>query len=396
MKLSKRIQQINPSVTLELTNKVAEYKKNGIDVIAFNVGEPDFKTPENINKATIEAINNGYTKYTPVSGILPLREAISNKLLKDNNLKYSPDQIIVSAGAKQALYNTLMTLVDEGDEVILFTPCWISYEEMAKLAGAKCVTVKCDDNFQIDIKAFKKAITSKTKVVILNNPNNPTGALYPKETIEEIAKIIVDNDLIVIADEIYEKLNYSDEKLISIASLNDEIYQRTITINGFAKSHAMTGHRIGYAAGPVEVIKKMSAIQSHSTSNVTSFVQYAAIAALNDNQDSVYEMIEEFNKRRVLAYELLKDIPNIKVNNTLGAFYLMPDVSYYFNKKTKDGKEIKSANDLSLYLLEEAHIAVVPGEDFHAKNNIRIAYSNSQENIKQGLLQMKKALIKLI
>lgn len=395
MKLSERILKVSPSVTLELTNKVAEYKKNGIDVIAFNVGEPDFKTPQNINEATIDAINAGYTKYTPVNGILPLREAISNKLLNDNNLKYEPDQIIVCAGAKQALFNSLMTLIDDGDEVILFTPCWISYEQMINLAGGKCVQVKTNDDFQIDIEAFKSAITSKTKVVILNNPNNPTGALYPKETIEEISKIIVEKDLTIISDEIYEKLNYSDTNLTSIASLNDKIYQRTITINGFAKSHAMTGHRIGYAAGPKEVIKKMSALQSHSTSNVTTFVQHAAIAALNDDQISVEQMVKEFDKRRNLAYNLLKDIPNIKVNNTLGAFYLMPDVSYYFNKKTKDNKIINNANDLSLYLLEEAHIAVVPGEDFHAPNNIRIAYSNSEENIKQGLESMKKALLKL-
>lgn len=393
--ISKKVSQINPSATLGMVNKIAELKKEGKEIIAFNIGEPDFDTPRHISEALIDAINHGHTKYVSVNGILELREAICEKLKKDNNLEYTPNQIIVSTGAKQSLYNVVMSIANEGDEIIIPTPCWVSYEEMVKVSGAKCIFVPTRENdFQLDIDAVAKAITAKTKAIIINTPNNPTGAVYSKEVLSQLADLAIKHKFYVIADEIYEKLVYDGNKPTSIASLNKDIYNQTITINGFAKTFAMTGHRIGYAAMPLELASHINNLQAHMTSNSTTPVQYAAIAALESSQDNVDEMVAEFDSRRKLSFKLLDEIPNIKYNKVTGAFYIMIDISYFFGKEY-NGFVVNDADDMSMYLLEYAQIALVSGKSFQASNYLRFSYSNSQDNITKGLEAMKKALAQL-
>lgn len=393
--VAKNVLCINPSATLAMVGKIAELKKEGKEIIAFNVGEPDFDTPTHINDALIKAVEQQKTKYVSVNGIVELREAICDKLKNDNNLDYDPSQIVVTTGAKQALYNSVKTLVNEADEVILPTPCWVSYEEMVKSCGGKVVFVPTDSKtYQLDIDAIEKAITNKTKAIIINTPNNPSGAVYTKETLEKLASLAIKYDFYVIADEIYEKLVYNGAKNFSIASLNEEIYERTITINGYAKAYAMTGHRIGYVAAPLYLAKLITNLQAHMTSNSTTPVQYAAIAALTSDQNLVDEMVSEFDTRRKLSIELLKDIPHFTFNDVQGAFYIMIDVSYYFGKEY-NGKIIKDADDFSMFLLEEANVALVSGISFQAPNFVRFSYSNSQDNITKGLNNIKNTVTKL-
>ncbi|MDF9866779.1 aspartate aminotransferase [Bacilli bacterium PM5-3] len=396
LELSKKVLKISPSATIGMVGKISQLRSEGKDIISFNIGEPDFNTASHINKAMYDAVESGHTKYVSVSGITELKKAICNKLKTDNNLNYSESQIVVSTGAKHSIYNTVMALVNEGDEVIIPTPCWVSYEEIVKLSDAKCVFVPTNkDNFQLDINAIKNSITDKTKAIIINTPNNPTGCVYSEEILKELGKLACEHDFYIISDEIYEKLIYDNKKHLSIASLNEEVYNRTITINGFAKAYAMTGHRIGYAAYPNDEIAKLASnLQAHTTSNSTSFVQYAALVALEHDQQFVKDMVEEFDRRRKLSFELLDEIPNIKYNKVNGAFYIMIDVSYFINKSYND-VTIKDADDLSLYLLDEALVALVPGKSFQAPNFLRFSYSNSQENISTGLKRMKDALEKL-
>ncbi|MDL2212302.1 pyridoxal phosphate-dependent aminotransferase [Erysipelotrichaceae bacterium OttesenSCG-928-M19] len=392
LEVSKKVSQINPSATLGMVNKIAELKKEGKEIIAFNVGEPDFATPQHISAALIAAINEGKTKYVSVSGILELREAICQKLKKDNNLEYSPQQIIVSTGAKQSLYNAVSAITNEGDEIIIPTPCWVSYEEMVKVNGAKCVFVPTNEtDFQLDLKAISQAITAKTKAIIINSPNNPTGAVYSQESLEQLAALAIQHQFYVIADEIYEKLVYDGQKPVSIASLNKAIYEQTITINGFAKAYAMTGHRLGYAAMPQSLATIINNLQAHMTSNSTTPVQYAGVAALESSQECVSEMANEFDQRRLLSFDLLDDIPLIKYNKVTGAFYIMIDISAFIGKQYQD-YQINNADDMSLFLLEYAQIALVSGKSFQAPNFLRFSYSTSQDNIKNGLKAMKAAL----
>ncbi|MEG0283903.1 MAG: pyridoxal phosphate-dependent aminotransferase [Erysipelotrichales bacterium] len=389
--LSKKILSINPSATLAMSSKADVLRKDGVDIIAFNVGEPDFNTPKHIRDAMINAIKDGKSKYVAVSGIVELKDAIINKFKRDNNLDYQTSQIIVSTGAKQALYEVIHTLVNDNDDIIIPTPCWVSYEEMVKSANGNCLFVPTLSDFQLDIDAIEKVVTSKTKAIIISTPNNPSGAVYSKESLDKLANLAIKHDFYIIADEIYEKLIYSNKPHYSIGTHSKEAYERTITINGFSKTYAMTGYRIGYAAGPIEVIKAMTNLQAHLTSNSTSVVQYGAIAALNEEQELVEEMVEEFKERRNLAFKLLSEINDLKYEEVEGAFYIMLDVSSYFNK-TYNSTIINNVDDMSMYLLEEAHVALVSGKAFKSENHLRFSYSNSKENIEKGIKQIKRAL----
>lgn len=392
--VSERIKNMTPSATSTLGGKIAEMKTAGIDIAAFNLGEPDFPTPDKVVKACTKAMEEGKTKYIAIGGIVQLREAITRKLKKDNNLSYTTNQICVSTGAKQAVFNAVMAVCNPGDEIIIPTPCWVSYVEMAKLAGAVPVLVPTDDKFHLITEEIEKAITDKTKAIIINTPNNPTGAVYSEESLKELATLAIKNDFYVIADEVYEKLVYNDVKHVSIASLSEEMYKRTIVINGLSKAYSMTGWRVGYAAGPEDIIKGMTSLQGHVTTSSTTFIQWASIDALEKCEEEVENMRKEFLKRRDFMYERLNKIPGMQCPKPEGAFYLMPDVTYYFGKSYKDWK-IESAADLCNYLLEEARVAVVPGNAFEAPKTIRFAYSVSIETIAAGMDRMEEALKKL-
>jgi len=387
---------MKPSATIEITSKIAELKKDGIEIIGFNIGEPDFDTPENIREKAKEGLDLGHTRYTPAAGTIDLREEIGKKLYKDNNLKYTYKDIIVSNGAKQSIMNALLTLCEKGDEVIIPSPYWVSYIEMVKLTGAKPVLVQLDerDNFKLDIEKINNTITPKTKCIMLNSPNNPTGAIYSENHLREIGEICVDNDIYILADEIYEKLIYDGEEHISIGTLSEEIKDKTILINGVSKTYAMTGWRIGYAAGPRDIIKAMSDLQGHMTSGPNAPAQYASLEALRNTEKSVEVMVKEFDRRRKYIVDRLNSIEGITCNLPKGAFYVMPNVKGFYGKSSGSFK-IENSMDLTNYLLEEAKIAVAPGEAFGINDNIRIAYSNSMENIEKGMDQMERALKKL-
>lgn len=392
--VSQRILGITPSATSTLGGKISEMKAAGVNVAAFNLGEPDFPTPDKITKACIDAALAGNTKYAAINGILPLRQAISEKLEKDNHVHYDPAQICVSTGAKQAVFNAVMALVDPGDEVIIPTPCWVSYVEMVKLAQGVPVLVPTREDFQMDLSAIEAAVTNRTKAIIINTPNNPTGASYPEQDLRALAKLAVQKDFYVISDEVYEKLIYGDTKHVSIASLSPEIYERTVTINGFSKAYSMTGWRLGYSAAPAEVAKGIAALQGHITTNSTTFVQYAGITALKECGEEIEQMRQEFCKRRDYMLERLTSIEGITCPMPGGAFYLMPDVSAYFGKKCGD-RVIKDSADFCSYMLEEAQVAIVPGAAFEMPSAVRFAYSVSIETIAQGMDRFEKALKKL-
>jgi len=394
--LSERVRNITPSATLGLTTRVSQLKKEGINVIALNVGEPDFGTPENICDAAIKAIEAQKTKYTPVPGIPELKEAICAKLLRDNGLTYTPDQISVGTGAKQSLINAILTIIDPGEEVILPTPCWVSYVEMVKLAGGVPVFVKCreDKEFALDLEAIKAAVTPKTKAILINTPNNPTGAVYSEADLRELAALAEAKDFYIISDEVYEKLIYDGYKHFSVAQVSETVKARTILINGISKAYSMTGWRIGFTAGPKDVIKGMNSLQGHATSNACSIAQYAAVEAFNGDQESIELMRQEFHKRLQYVLGRLRAMPGVTCAGSHGAFYLMPNVSSFYGK-SYNGKVIKDSFDMSDFLLDEARIALVPGAAFEAPDNIRISYSNSMENLTQALDQMEAALAKL-
>ncbi|UZQ84175.1 pyridoxal phosphate-dependent aminotransferase [Thermoanaerobacter sp. RKWS2] len=394
MDLSQNALQITPSMTLEITAKAKQLKAQGIDVIDFGVGEPDFDTPDYIKEAAIDAIKKGYTKYTPSSGISELKKAVCDKLLKDNGLKYQPDQIVISNGAKHSIYNALCAILNPGDEVIIPVPYWLSYPEMVRLAYGKPVFVKtkAENDFKITSEELKNAITSKTKALILNTPNNPTGSVYTKEELEELAKIIEEANIFVISDEIYEKLIYEGSH-ISIASLNEKIKELTILVNGLSKAYAMTGWRIGYTASSLEIAKVMSNIQSHTTSNPNSIAQYASVAALSGDETVIKRMAEEFNKRRIYMVERINKIKGLKSNKPQGAFYVMVNIDEYIGKEIK-GKIIRGSIDFANALIEGANVAVVPALPFGMDNYIRISYATSIENIEKGLNRIEEFLNK--
>ncbi|MCT8976795.1 pyridoxal phosphate-dependent aminotransferase [Clostridium sp. CX1] len=386
MIFSRKAEQIAPSITLAITAKAKKMRSEGIDVIGFGAGEPDFNTPEHIQEAAIKAIKNGFTKYTPTSGIMELKEAIIEKFKKDNGLSYNASQIIVSTGAKQCLANAFEATLNPGDEVIVPVPYWVSYPELIKLADGVPVFVqtKEEKDFKYTIEELNKVVTDKTKMIIINSPNNPTGTVYTKEELESLANFAKEKDILILADEIYEKLIYGNTKHESIASLSEDAYKRTIVINGVSKAYSMTGWRIGYAAASEEIVKLMSNIQSHTTSNPSSIAQYASVEALNGNSSDMDEMITEFKKRRDYMVDKINSIDGLSCIKPEGAFYVMVNISRLFGKKV-DGIEIKDSMGFSDLLLEKQKVAVVPGIGFGLDNYVRLSYATSMENIKNGL-----------
>ena len=382
MKLAARVSQVTPSITLAIAAKANAMKAEGIDVCSFSAGEPDFDTPAHIKAAAAKALDEGKTKYGPAAGEPKLREAIAHKLKTDNGLDYKAENVIVTNGGKHSLYNLIVVLIDPGDEVIIPAPYWLSYPEMVTLVGGKSIIVETDAStgYKITPEQLKKAITPKTKLFILNSPSNPTGMVYTPEEIKALAKVIVDADILVVSDEIYEKILYDGAEHISIGSLGKEIFSRTLISNGFAKGYSMTGWRLGYLAGPVEIIKAASTIQGHSTSNVCTFAQYGALTALESSQNCLEEMRQAFAKRRQVMFERLNAIPGLTCPKPDGAFYLFPDIS-------KTGlKSLEFCNAL----LEAHQVAVIPGVAFGADNNIRLSYATDMATLEKGMDRLDK------
>ena len=395
--ISDRAKRIKPSPTLAIDTKVKEMQAKGLDIINFGVGEPDFDTPEHIKESAIRALKEGFTKYTPVGGIDELKKAIIEKLEKDNGIKYKKENILVSCGAKHSLYNIAQAIFNPGDEVIIPAPYWVSYPDQVLLNDAVPVIVETfeEDDFMLRPEELKKRITSRSKAIILNSPSNPTGFIYDEKTLQEIAEIALSHGLYIISDEIYEKLIYDGHKHLSIALLGEEVKERTIIVNGLSKAYAMTGWRIGYAAGPTEIIKAMTNIQSQSTSNPTSIAQKAAVTALQGPQDCVEKMRSEFEKRRNYLVEELNKIPAISCKMPKGAFYVFLNIKEILSKKV-GSFEINTSIDLSIYLLEKAQVAVIPGSAFGAEGYIRISYATSMKNLTKGIERIKKAIEEIV
>jgi aspartate aminotransferase len=393
MHISKRANSIKPSPTLAIDAKAKTLKQQGADIINFGVGEPDFDTPQNIKSAAISAINSGFTKYCPVGGTLELKNAIAEKLKRDNNLEYAPDQIIVSCGAKHSLYNLFQAVLDDGDEVVIPAPYWVSYPDMVILAGGKPAIIETSDkdNFKITAEQLEKALTKKTKAVIINSPSNPTGGTYLEEELKSIAAICVKNNILIVSDDIYEKLIYDNFEFTSIAQVSKEAKDISVVINGVSKAFAMTGWRIGYAAGPKDIISAMAKIQSQSTSNACSISMKAAVEALNGKQGAVEDMRKEFEKRRNYIVERLNAIERISCIKPEGAFYVFPNIKGLLGK-TYSGKTINTDIELADFLLDNAKIAVVPGTAFGACGYIRLSYAASMENIKNGIDRLASVL----
>ncbi|HIU34918.1 MAG TPA: pyridoxal phosphate-dependent aminotransferase [Candidatus Pullichristensenella excrementigallinarum] len=387
--LSRRALGIAPSATLSIDARAKELRAQGMDVVGFGAGEPDFDTPEYIREAAKRAIDEGKTRYTPVAGTLSLRKKIAEKFLRDNGLSYTPDQILVSSGAKQSLFNAFSVLLNEGDEVLIPQPYWVSYPEMVKMVGGVPVFVAtpAEEGFRFTAKTLEPFVTARTKALILNSPNNPNGFALSRDALEGIARLAVEKQFYVVSDEIYEKLIYDGEEHVSIASLGEDIYAQTIVVNGVSKTYAMTGWRIGYAAGPKEIIKRMSAFQSHASSNANSIAQYATEAALSGGEDYLAEMVREFDARRTLLYDLVAAAPGLSANLPKGAFYMMVNVKSAFGK-SHGGKLIQSSTDFAALLLEEKHVAVVPGEAFGEPGHVRLSYATSRERIQEGIRRM--------
>lgn len=397
MELSKRAMSIKASTTMAISSKAAELKAAGLDVVSFGAGEPDFNTPAHIGQAGIDAIHNGQTRYTPAAGLPELRKAVCDKLKKDNGLEYEPAQVIISNGAKHSLINTFMAILNEGDEVIIPAPFWLSYSEMVRIAGGVPVIIhtKKENKFMMTKEELENAYTEKTKAVVLTSPSNPTGQVMGRADLVMIAAFAISHDILVISDEIYEKLIYDEGKHhISIASLSKEIYDRTIVINGVSKSYAMTGWRIGYAAAPLPIAKLMASLQSHMASNPNTIAQMATITALNGPQDCVAEMCVEFKKRRDYIFEREEAIPLLSALKPEGAFYLFVDVSGTYGK-SYEGQEIKTAADFASILLDQKYVAVVPCADFGMPDYIRLSYATSMELIKKGMDRIEEMVKEL-
>ena len=382
MNLSKKATNMEPSMTLALTAKAGELKAQGVDVISFGVGEPDFNTPQNIIDAAILAMNQGKTKYTAVSGITELKEAIVKKFYNDNGLNYKSENIIVSTGGKQCLFNVFAAILNVGDEVLIPKPYWVSYPELVKLNDGIPVFVETneEDDFKINFKNLEKSITNKTKAIVVNSPNNPTGSIYSKKELMEIADFAKKYDLCIISDEMYEKLTYGDNKHISIASLNEDAFNRTIVVNGLSKAYAMTGWRVGYAAGKKEIIKLMNNIQSHTTSNVNSIAQYASLEALTGQQEEMKIMQNEFDRRRKVMMKLLDDISDVSYIEPKGAFYILVNIEKILKKF-----KISGSSEFCEKLLDRENVVAIPGIAFGEDNYIRLSYATSMDSIETGL-----------
>ena len=377
MQLSSRATSLTPSLTLSIDSKAKAMKSEGIDVCSFGAGEPDFDTPEHIKAAAMAALEAGFTKYTPSSGIPELRQAVADKFLLDNSIDYKPSQIIISDGAKHSCYNAILATCQPGDEVIIPAPYWLSYPEMVRLAGADPVFVytKEEDGWKLTAEEFENAMTPRTKMIILNSPGNPTGAVYTKEELQALANVAAEEDILILSDEIYEKLIYDDSRHISIASLGQDFYDLTITVNGFSKSYAMTGWRLGYLGAPDPIAKAIDSIQSHSTSNACSFAQKGGLAALRGDQQSVADMRDEFNLRREYMLERFSKMPHVTVVRPNGAFYVLVNIS----------KLGLTSQNFADRLLSKANVAVVPGIAFGDDRTVRFSYATSLDIIKKGM-----------
>lgn len=377
MQLSSRVETLSPSLTLAIDSKAKAMKAEGIDVCGFGAGEPDFDTPEHIKAAAQAALETGFTKYTPSSGIPELRQAIAEKLAADNKLEYKPSQVIVSNGAKQSCFNAIMAVCEPGDEVLIPAPYWLSYPEMVRLAGAEPVIIHTtqENSWKITAEQFEEAMTPKTKMIILNTPGNPTGSVYTREELRALSEVAAEEDIYILSDEIYEKLVYDGTEHVSIASLTPEAYDLTITVNGFSKAYAMTGWRLGYLAAPEPIARAIDSMQSHSTSNPCSFAQKGALAALKGDQQCIVDMREEFNLRREYMYGRLSSIPGISAVKPLGAFYVLANISALGLNSTNFADR----------LLSKANVAVVPGIAFGDDQTVRLSYATSLDVIKKGL-----------
>ncbi len=396
MYISERARCVSPSSTLAITAKAKAMQAQGIKVISFGAGEPDFDTPQHIKDAAIKSLQAGFTKYTPTSGTPDLKQAICDKLKRDNGLDYKPGQIIVSLGAKHSIYNAALALVDPGDEVIIPAPYWVSYPEIVRLAGGVPVFVETDEStgFTASVEQLRAAVTPKTRMLILNSPSNPTGGVYDRAQIQAIADLAVEKGFYVLSDEIYEKVIYDGREHVSIASLGEQIKKQTITVNGFSKAFSMTGWRLGYIAAEKEIVDAMEAIQSHSASNLVSFTQPAAVVALNGSQEVVAEMVAEFDKRREYIVGALNEIAGIECFMPGGAFYVFPNVSKLYGRSF-ESKTIDNSDQFAEYLLMHANVAVVAGSGFGADDYVRLSYATSMENIKNGVARIAEAVAHL-
>jgi aspartate aminotransferase len=381
-KISQRAASLSPSLTLAIDSKAKQLKAEGQDVVGFGAGEPDFDTPQHIKDAAAKALAEGFTKYTPSSGIPELRQAIADKFKRDNGLSYKPSQIIVSCGGKHSCYNVILAACAEGDEVIIPAPYWLSYPEMVKLAGAKAVILPTSDKteFKVTVEQLRNALTPRTRLFILNSPSNPTGSLYSREEIKALGDVCVEKGVLIMSDEIYEKLVYDGAEHVSVASFSQKHYEHTILVHGFAKAYSMTGWRLGYLAAPEPIAKAIDAIQSHSTSNPCSFAQKGAVAALNGPQDHLKTWLAEYAKRRSYAHQRLNNIPGISCVNAKGAFYLFPNIS----------RLGLTSSDFCARLLEQEKVAAVPGIAFGADDYLRISYATSMANIEKGLDRIER------
>jgi len=398
IKIASRLDPIKPSITLAVTAKAAKLKADGIDIVSFGAGEPDFDTPDHIKAAVHAALDKpGSGKYTEVGGTLALRKAIATELSGVHKMTIEPDQILVSSGAKHSLYNLFMALIDPGDEVLIPAPYWVSYPDMVMLAGGRPVILetKAEDDFAVTAAQVAAACTGRTRAIVLNNPSNPTGAVYTRAQIEALAKVVVEKDILVISDDIYRQLVYGDAEYVSIAAVSPEVAKRTILVDGVSKTYAMTGWRIGYTAGPLPLIKAMAKIQGQSTSNPTNVAQIATLAALTGPQDCVGTMRKAFDERRVEMVKLLRAIPNVSCREPKGAFYAFPDVSAYVGKKSPEGSVLDDDVQLCDWLVEVGKVAVVPGSGFGAPGFVRLSYATSMENIRDGVGRLAKALATL-
>ncbi|MUK87293.1 aminotransferase class I/II-fold pyridoxal phosphate-dependent enzyme [Ornithinibacillus sp. L9] len=387
MHISNRVKTLTPSTTLAITAKAKQLKLEGYDVIGLGAGEPDFNTPEYILHAAKNAMDQGLTKYTPAGGVADLKQAIIQKFSNDNQLEYKPTEVIVTTGAKHALYTLFQVILNDGDEVIVPSPYWVSYPEQVKLAGGQPVILEAteENNFKLTPSQLETSITEKTKALIINSPSNPTGMMYSEDELRQLGEVCLKHDVLIISDEIYEKLIYTDDAHISIAQLSNELKAQTVVINGLSKSHAMTGWRIGYAAGPEMIINAMTNLASHSTSNPTSIAQYAALAAYQEEKDPTIEMRKVFTDRLNTLYDLLEEIPGITCLKPKGAFYLFPNVT-----EAVKNNGFKTVDDWVAALLEEEKVAIVPGSGFGAPNNIRLSYATSKEQLIEAAARIKR------